>query len=199
MTILVTNLAFTATEEYIRSLFEPHGAVDHVRILKSPETGHPGGTCLVRMPNPGDAGHAIAALDGQLFEGAPIHASEAPPLAVLLAFGSNPEASDAEPESGQPPARDSALALPGEVDHSIRFGKTLAVRYVLLFAAGLAVCALFWPGMPLHRYFSPWGVLPILITVLLFCWALIVCVGAFAMSHQRAAARKLVDDLTLSK
>lgn len=199
MEILVANLALTATEEAVRSLFEPLGTVAHVGIVRHPETGRPGGACLVMMPNPGDTQRAIAALNGCLFEGKPIRLSEASPLSVLLSFGLSPEPSEAEQQSGQPPAREAALAMEQNLDQTVKGGKAMAVRHALMLAAGLAVCALFLPGMPLHRRLFPWGVLPILITLLLLVWAFTACIGTLAMSQQRREAQKLVDDLTIGK
>jgi hypothetical protein len=197
MTILVANLAPTATEDAVRALFEPYGVVEHVGIIRHPDTGRPAGACLVRMPDPAGVGRAISALEGVAFLGQPIHLSDASPLSVLLPFGLEPEASAAETQSGQPPARDAAVALREDTEGTIRFAKAFAIRYVPAAVIGLAVCALFLPRMPLHRYLFPWGLLPFLITALLCAWAFIACVGMLGMRAQRREARKLVRDLTI--
>ncbi len=40
-TIYVGNLPFNATEQDVRALFEPHGAVDSVKLINDRETGKP--------------------------------------------------------------------------------------------------------------------------------------------------------------
>ena len=59
MRIFVGNLAVPITEDDLRQLFEPYGAVDRVQILADQATGEAQG--FVEMP---DATEAQAALDG---------------------------------------------------------------------------------------------------------------------------------------
>jgi hypothetical protein len=63
------------------------------------------------MSSDEEAPGAMAALDGQDFEGKRIGVSPAPASTGLLPFGISPEPSEIETESGQPPARESAMAM----------------------------------------------------------------------------------------
>src|SRR5881397_3414418 len=49
--IFVGNLAFTTTEQDLRQLFEPYGAVDTIRIMTDRETGRSRGFGFVEMPD----------------------------------------------------------------------------------------------------------------------------------------------------
>ena len=51
MNIFVGNLAFTTTEQDLRQLFEPYGAVDTIRIMTDRETGRSRGFGFVEMPD----------------------------------------------------------------------------------------------------------------------------------------------------
>ena len=61
--IYVGNLPFSATEDEIRSLFEPHGEVQSVKLISDRETGRPRGFGFVEM-DPQAANAAIEALNG---------------------------------------------------------------------------------------------------------------------------------------
>ena len=58
--IFVGNLDFAATEESLRSLFEPHGAVEGVNLVTDRDTGRPRGFAFVEMTDSGEADRAIA-------------------------------------------------------------------------------------------------------------------------------------------
>ena len=58
------NLSFQATEEEVRTLFEPHGEVTSVHMVMDRETGRPRGFAFVEMADEGAASKAIQALDG---------------------------------------------------------------------------------------------------------------------------------------
>ncbi len=76
MTIYVGNLPFSAAEADVRALFEPHGAVESVKIVSDRETGRPRGFAFVTMAP--DAGRkAIEALNGQDLKGRPLRVNEA--------------------------------------------------------------------------------------------------------------------------
>ena len=62
--LYVGNLAFTTTEQELRSLFETHGAVERVSIVTDQQTGRPRGFAFVEMTNPEEADKASAALTG---------------------------------------------------------------------------------------------------------------------------------------
>ena len=49
--IFVGNLAFTATDQDIRQLFEPYGVVDTISVITDRNTGHSKGFGFVEMPD----------------------------------------------------------------------------------------------------------------------------------------------------
>ena len=59
------NLSFQATEDEVRSLFEPHGEVTSVHMVMDRETGRARGFAFVEMADDQAAAAAIQALDGQ--------------------------------------------------------------------------------------------------------------------------------------
>lgn len=61
--IYVGNLAFSATEEDVREMFEAHGAVHSVKLISDRDTGRPRGFGFVEMDQ-ADAESAIKALNG---------------------------------------------------------------------------------------------------------------------------------------
>jgi len=62
--IFVGNLAFTATDQDLRQLFELYGTVDTIDVMTDRETGHPRGFGFVDMPDRSAARAAIAGLHG---------------------------------------------------------------------------------------------------------------------------------------
>ena len=74
--LYVGNLPFTATEDSVRALFAPHGAVEKVSLITDRDTGRPRGFGFVEMSN-ADASRAMQALNGQSFEGRPLKINEA--------------------------------------------------------------------------------------------------------------------------
>jgi len=72
--LYVGNLPFSATEEGVRELFSQYGTVQSVAIVADRETGRPRGFGFVEMDG---ADEAIAALDGQDYEGRPLRVNEA--------------------------------------------------------------------------------------------------------------------------
>lgn len=79
--IFVGNLAFSTTDDRLRQLFEPFGAIDQVSIVTDRYTGRSRGFGFVEMQNDGDAEKAIAALNGQNVDGRSINVNEARPKA----------------------------------------------------------------------------------------------------------------------
>jgi RNA recognition motif-containing protein len=64
--LFVGNLAFSATEDAVKTLFAQYGEVSSVNIITDKMSGRPRGFCFVEMEN-SDA--AIAGLNNTEFEG----------------------------------------------------------------------------------------------------------------------------------
>jgi RNA recognition motif-containing protein len=74
--LYVGNLPFTATEDSVRALFTPHGAVEKLSLITDRDTGSPRGFGFVEMAN-ADAARAMQALNGADFDGRPLRINEA--------------------------------------------------------------------------------------------------------------------------
>ena len=85
--IFVGNLDFRSTEASIRSLFEPHGAVESLNLLTDRDTGRSRGCAFVEMAE-ADANKAIAALNGTILDGRALNINEARPRADRAGSGS---------------------------------------------------------------------------------------------------------------
>ena len=79
MQIFVGNLAYTATEEDVRQLFEGYGVVDTVRLATDRDTGRPRGFGFVEMPDATEAQAAIDGLNGTSLGGRQLTVNEARP------------------------------------------------------------------------------------------------------------------------
>lgn len=79
MNIFVGNLTFSATDDDIRQLFEPYGAVDTIRIITDRDTGSPRGFGFVDMPDSRAAQSAIQGLQGKELGGRTLNVNEAKP------------------------------------------------------------------------------------------------------------------------
>ena len=79
MTIFVANLAYSATEDEVRQLFQGYGTVDTVRLMTDRDTGRPRGFGFVEMPDATQARAAIAGLNGTNLGGRPLTINEARP------------------------------------------------------------------------------------------------------------------------
>ena len=77
--IFVGNLNFKTSEEELRKLFEPYGAVDRVTILTDRDTGRSRGFAFVEMTNAEEGDKAITALNGTQLEGRALNVNEARP------------------------------------------------------------------------------------------------------------------------
>ena len=77
--IFVGNMSFSMTEQTLRSLFEPYGAVERANIVTDRDSGQPRGFAFVEMSNDADAAKAINALHGRDVEGRTLNISEARP------------------------------------------------------------------------------------------------------------------------
>ncbi|MGB0334743.1 MAG: RNA recognition motif domain-containing protein [Opitutales bacterium] len=75
----VGNLSYDATDNDIRELFEAHGEVTDVFIVKDRESGRPRGFAFVTMGAPEQMTAAIEALNGEEFLGRALTINEAQP------------------------------------------------------------------------------------------------------------------------
>ena len=76
--IYVGNLPYQATEDDVRELFEQYGNVSAVNLITDRDTGRARGFGFVEMEREG-GNAAIAALDGQDFQGRNLRINEARP------------------------------------------------------------------------------------------------------------------------
>ena len=79
MNIFVGNLAFGATEQDLRQLFEAYGVVDEIRVITDRDTGRSKGFGFVEMHDGTAARTAIAKLQGQEMEGRTLTVNGAKP------------------------------------------------------------------------------------------------------------------------
>ena len=79
MNIFVGNLAFSATDDSLRQLFESHGVVDKVNIISDRDTGRSKGFGFVEMPDSAAAQAAIQGLNGKELDGRALTVNEAKP------------------------------------------------------------------------------------------------------------------------
>ena len=79
MNIYVSNIAFNATTQDLRQLFESYGAVDKVSIITDRETGQSRGFGFVEMPDSATAKAAIQGLQGKELAGRTLTVNEAKP------------------------------------------------------------------------------------------------------------------------
>lgn len=79
MNIFVGNLAFSATEDDLRQLFEPYGAVEKINLITDRDTGRLRGFGFVEMPEIREARAAIAGLQGKELNGRALNVNEAKP------------------------------------------------------------------------------------------------------------------------
>ena len=77
--IYVGNLAYNATEDDIQQVFELHGAVSSVSIVKDRETGRSRGFAFVEMPNDEEANIAIEKVNLCEIAGRSVTVNEARP------------------------------------------------------------------------------------------------------------------------
>lgn len=77
--LFVGNLAFSATESTIHSLFSQHGSVESCRLIMDRETGRSKGFAFVEMSSDEEAQSVISTLDGHEVEGRALKVNEARP------------------------------------------------------------------------------------------------------------------------
>ena len=79
MNIYVGNLPKTTDEQKIRNLFEEHGEVTEVKLIKDKFTDELRGFGFVEMPSKSDAQKAIQEVNGTELEGRTLIVNEARP------------------------------------------------------------------------------------------------------------------------
>ena len=79
MNIYVGNLAYTATEETLKQLFEEFGQVTTAKIITDKFTGSSRGFGFIEMPSSEEGQQAITELNGKDFEGRNLTVNEARP------------------------------------------------------------------------------------------------------------------------
>lgn len=77
--IYAGNLSYRMTEDSLKELFEQHGEVTSVKIIKDRETGRAKGFGFVEMSDKEEAENAIKKLDGTEVEGRNIKVNFAKP------------------------------------------------------------------------------------------------------------------------
>ena len=78
----VGNLAYTVTEDDLRSTFEQYGQVDRVSVITDRMSGRSKGFGFVEMPNEAEAKEAIAQLNETDLKGRNMMVNEARPQAA---------------------------------------------------------------------------------------------------------------------
>ena len=79
MKLYVGNLSFSTTENELRELFTPHGAVTDVQVITDRMSGESRGFAFVTMGNRHEGQAAIGALEGLALDGRNLTVSEARP------------------------------------------------------------------------------------------------------------------------
>ena len=79
MNIYVGNLAYTASEDDVRQLFEQYGAVDKINLITDRDTGRAKGFGFVEMPDSRAAQSALQGLNGKDLQGRALTVNEAKP------------------------------------------------------------------------------------------------------------------------
>ena len=77
--LFVGNIPHSTTEAELRTLFEPHGAIEQVSIVTDRDTGRSRGFAFIEMTDSAEAEKAIAALNGQELGGRALNINEARP------------------------------------------------------------------------------------------------------------------------
>jgi len=77
--LYVGNLSYSMSDADLQQLFAEYGAVESARVITDRQTGRSRGFGFVEMTNNEEAEAAIAALNGQEFEGRALTVNEAKP------------------------------------------------------------------------------------------------------------------------
>ena len=79
MNIYVSNIAFNATTQDLRQLFESYGVVDKINIITDRDTGQSRGFGFVEMPDTTAAKSAMQGANGTELAGRALTVNEAKP------------------------------------------------------------------------------------------------------------------------
>ena len=79
MTIYVSNLSFTMTDDQLKKVFVPFGEVRSARIMTDKFTNRSRGFAFIEMPDEQEAQKAITDLNGYSCEGRPMVVNMAKP------------------------------------------------------------------------------------------------------------------------
>ncbi len=79
MDIYVGNLAYSTTDEGLRTLFAAYGTVSSARVCTDRMTGRSRGFGFVEMPNQQEAQAAVDAINGKEVDGRPLRVNESQP------------------------------------------------------------------------------------------------------------------------
>ena len=85
--IYVGNFSFSMTEQELRSLFEPFGAIESATVATDRDTGRSRGFGFVAMTNDEEAEKAMTALNGKDSGGRALTVNEAKPQTQRSGFG----------------------------------------------------------------------------------------------------------------
>ena len=96
MRIYVGNFDFQTTEENLREVFQPHGEVKEIIIIRDRDTGRSKGFAFVDMTSNEEAQAAMLALNGKELAGRNLTVNEAKPRPER-SFGSAPRFMDRNP------------------------------------------------------------------------------------------------------
>lgn len=77
--LYVGNLPHSTNETELRTLFQPHGAIEKVTMVTDRDTGRSRGFAFVEMADAGEAEKAIVALNGSELGGRTLTVNEAKP------------------------------------------------------------------------------------------------------------------------
>jgi RNA recognition motif-containing protein len=77
--LYVGNLSYDVTENGLKELFAPHGAVTEINLVMDKLTGKPRGFAFVSLSSSTEATAAIQALNGMEWEGRNLTVNEARP------------------------------------------------------------------------------------------------------------------------
>lgn len=85
--IYVGNFSFSMTEQELRSMFEPYGAIESATVATDRDTGRSRGFGFVSMSNDAEAEKAMAELNGKESGGRALTVNEAKPKTERSGFG----------------------------------------------------------------------------------------------------------------
>lgn len=70
--VYVGNLSYDVTTDGLRACFAEFGEVSDTHVVKDRETGRARGFAFVTMTTQAEATHAVAQMNGAMFEGRPL-------------------------------------------------------------------------------------------------------------------------------